>query len=239
MKELAIIMPVYNEYDNVRALTCEWLWALKDASANADIILFNDGSTDKTGELLTELSSNNSSIVVINKNNSGHGDTVIQACKYAVENRYEYIFMTDSDRQTDPKDFKIFWENRFAHDAILGYRLSRGDGLFRSLLSRCLRVLLFAIFHADIKDSNVPFRLYKNASLKELNSAIPQNHPLANIFYSVSAVMLNYNVLWLPINFTSRSAGSSFFNIKKIAMLGSRTFWDLIAYKKNIQKKGS
>ena len=61
----------------------------------------------------------------------GHGPTLLCGYRYAIKNKADYIFQTDSDGQTLPEEFEDFWIKRKRYDAVLGDRRDRQDGMSR------------------------------------------------------------------------------------------------------------
>ena len=96
--EILIIMPVYNEEDMIEKVIDDWLSL--EINLNFKILLVNDGSKDRSKEIIEKMS-NNKKIILLNKKNAGHGPAIITGYRYGVENEYEYIFQTDSDYQLD------------------------------------------------------------------------------------------------------------------------------------------
>ena len=109
------------------------------------LIIINDGSTDKTYDILQELKAAYDKIIPVTKVNGGHGSAVLYGYRYAIENGADWIFQTDSDGQTNPMEFVEFWENRKQYDAIIGNREVRGDGQARKFVEKvvCLLLRLF------------------------------------------------------------------------------------------------
>jgi len=78
---LSIVMPAYNEEDCIEKVVGNWTDYLKKKFPNEDttLIVINDGSKDRTGELLTAMAVNNPRLTVINQKNGGHGNAVEMA----------------------------------------------------------------------------------------------------------------------------------------------------------------
>ena len=85
MKELAVIIPVYNEQENIEKVLNDWKSILE--KKKFDIIIINDGSKDKTKIILNKIKKKNSNIKIINKLNGGHGESIYLGYKYAVKKK--------------------------------------------------------------------------------------------------------------------------------------------------------
>lgn len=216
---LYIVMPAYNEEQNLPELIAEWYY-WTEISENSRILIVNDGSTDNTVEVLTELQKNYPKLIFINKENSGHGPSVTFAYKKALEAGADFIFQTDSDGQTQAKDFEVFWKNRNKYDLQLGNRFDRKDGIARKFVSFTLRKVVKILFKEDIKDANVPFRLYNKSALGKIIRYIPDEFALSNVLCVVVANKLEarneISITWHKIEFLERQAGKNSVNFKNI-----------------------
>ena len=174
MKKLAIIIPVYNEEKNIEKLIKDWAKEISKHYKNEfKMIVINDGSTDKTHEILKNISKK--LIIYINQKNMGHGNTCVKGYNYALKKNFDIIFQIDSDDQCDPKYFKLFLDKISSKDAVYGQRVTREDGLLRLVFSKVLSILIFLRTLVYIKDSNVPYRMIKSKVLRAVINQIPEN----------------------------------------------------------------
>ena len=108
--KLYIVMPAYDEEANIEKIVKQWHTVVEKISSNSRLVIFNDGSTDNTYEIMQSLKDQYSQFIPITKENSGHGSTCMFAYKYCINSDIDYIFQTDSDVQTDPavqQEFRI------------------------------------------------------------------------------------------------------------------------------------
>lgn len=101
-------MPAYNEADNIEATIAQWYPVVENTGADCRLVIANDGSKDKTYEIMKSLERKYPQLIALDKPNQGHGPTVIWLYKYAIDHGAEYIFQTDSDGQTNPAEFRQF-----------------------------------------------------------------------------------------------------------------------------------
>ena len=131
-KELSIIFPIYNEEKTIQKTLLEWKSTFDRLSINYEMIIAEDGSTDKTKIILYKLISKNKKKFISNMKNKkrGYADAVRSSINIA---NGKYILSVDSDGQCDPKDFKKFWRKRFVlnNSFFLGNRFKRKDNLQR------------------------------------------------------------------------------------------------------------
>ena len=105
---LYIVVPAYNESENINQLVSDWYPVVERHSAEGKsrLVVVNDGSRDNTYEILENLAAARPLLQPLTKPNGGHGPTVLFAYRYAVGQKVDYIFQTDSDGQTDPAEFE-------------------------------------------------------------------------------------------------------------------------------------
>ncbi|MGD0279239.1 MAG: glycosyltransferase family 2 protein [Smithella sp.] len=219
MNKLYIVMPSYNEEGVIAKVVDEWHAIVESVGNGSKLAIFNDGSKDNTVRILENIKNKYPDLIVINKQNTGHGPTCTFAYKYAVAENADWIFQTDSDGQTKSSDFWHFWEKRSVYDFIIGYRAKRGDGCARRFISRTLMLALFVIFNVVVKDANTPFRLMKVDRLRRYIPVVPDNFFLPNTLLTVMITKNKENILWQEITFAPRTSGISSIPLVKIGKL--------------------
>jgi dolichol-phosphate mannosyltransferase len=201
---LVIVIPAYNEEKALSVLIEEWHDVAVQGEGN--IVLINDGSKDQTSSYAKALQARFPLLGVIDKDNSGHGDSCLRGYAWAVEQGYQWVFQTDSDRQTLPQEFALLWKARHQYPFLFGQRITRDDGFHRIIISNVLRLVMLLIFRLWVKDANVPFRLLKSELLKNILPEIPPGLFLANAYLTV-LIQKKYGIQWYPIHFVSRQTG--------------------------------
>ncbi len=174
MSKLYLIIPAYNEQETIRNVVREWYPYVEKTGPDSRLVVIDDGSTDRTLQVLNREAEDMPQLVVKHKENSGHGPTILMGYRFALREGADYIFQTDSDGQTDPSEFPEFWEMRSKYDMIVGYRKSRQDGLSRIVVTRVLRLLILLTFHVWVKDANTPFRLMSARTLEPKMKYVPR-----------------------------------------------------------------
>ena len=106
--KLWVVMPAYNEEACVRHVVEEWLRTLKQNYPDFIFLALNDGSKDSTFSILNSIAIEEKDLRVINKLNSGHGQTCLEGYGIALEEAAEWILQIDSDGQCDPVYFETF-----------------------------------------------------------------------------------------------------------------------------------
>jgi len=133
--DLSILIPVYNEVENVKALYQEIVAALSAVGYQFEIIFIDDGSTDGTRELLQQLAQEHADLRLIgHKNNYGQSAALLSGAKAA---KFPILVTMDGDGQNDPADIpKLFEQFINPQTIVLGNRKKRDDNGLRKLSSR-------------------------------------------------------------------------------------------------------
>lgn len=238
MEKVYVVAPVYNEEASIEAFVVEWHAVVAHISGESRLLVVNDGSTDATLSLLDGLARRYSQLVVADKPNAGHGPAIHYGYEKALEAGADYIFQTDSDRQTSPRDFQPFWEARDRFDACIGVRVDRQDGLARRCVAAVLRLTLLAVFGLSIPDANTPFRLLRRTVLQDALALIPHDHPLTNVMLSVVLAAQKKTIDWLPITFCARRSGVNSINLRRIVRMGLRAIRNFLAFRTTLHQAG-
>ncbi|RTZ98303.1 MAG: glycosyltransferase [Deltaproteobacteria bacterium] len=165
MQELSIVVPVYNEGLNVKALHQEIVDVCRAADYRYEIIFVDDGSTDNTLDVLKTLAPVK---VVVMRKNFGQTAAMDAGIRRA---KYDYIVTMDGDLQNDPADipgmFRYLVENDL--DVVAGWREQRKDRMGKRFVSRGANLLRKILLKDGIHDSGCSLKLYKKACFDHVN----------------------------------------------------------------------
>ncbi len=215
---LTLVMPVYNEEDCLDRVVRGWLDVLRDDIGPYRLIVVDDGSKDGSGEILDKLAAELPAVHVIHQPNSGHGAALRAAYRAAADS--DWVFQVDSDDQFLPREFSFLWDMRHDADFIIGYRTARRDGPVRLLVTRTLRLILWALFSCRLRDANIPFRLMRGGTLAELLAYVPEGAFIPNVLLSVLACKRGRFVQDVPVTHLERKTGKvSIANIRLLRAL--------------------
>ena len=236
MDSLYIVIPAYNEADNIEKLIDDWYPIVEQYNGNGQsrLVIINDGSKDNTYDLLLRCSQGRPLLNPITKPNGGHGSAVLYGYRYAIDHKADYIFQTDSDRQTIPEEFHEFWSLRNSYEAILGKRPERQDGASRKFVENTLRLILWIMFGVRIPDANAPFRLMKTELVNRYIQKMPEHFNLPNVMFTTYFAYFQHNVAFKKITFRPRQGGVNSINVKKIVKIGWNAVGDFFYLKKHI-----
>lgn len=234
MEKVYFIIPAYNEEENIQLVLEEWYAVVEQCGVESRLVVIDDGSKDSTYSIMQEFAKTHTQFEAITKPNSGHGATILYGYKYALHQKADYVFQTDSDGQTSPDEFKQFWEQRNDYDMIIGRRKKRQDGLSRLFVAKTLKFIIQICYHVTIPDANTPYRLMKSNVLTSALVLIPKDYNLTNVMISIIFAKKNYKVKYIPITFKPRQGGQNSINFKKIIIIGKKAIRDFKQIRKTI-----
>ncbi len=165
MRELSIVITVMNEEENIKPL----LETVKNSLAGIDyeVILVDDGSTDKTKQQILEHSDDRTVLVELRKN-YGQSTAMTAGIDYS---RGKYVALLDGDLQNDPSDIPAMLEllKREDWDVVAGNRKNRKDGfILRKIPSRIANALIRRMTGVYIKDYGCTLKVFKREIAEEL-----------------------------------------------------------------------
>lgn len=225
---LYIVMPAYNEETNIEAVVENWYPKIMRNGVNegSKFVLADNGSTDRTHEILGNLQKKYPNIEILSQTKKGHGEKLMALYAYAINKGADYIFQTDSDGQTNASEFDLFWQLRDQYDAILGFRPERGDGKIRAMVEKILCFILRICFGIRVPDANAPFRLMKASLVQKYLSKLPADYNLPNVMLTTYFVYFHENIKFHRISFQPRQHGKNSINLHKIIRIGWHAVWD-------------
>ena len=232
MDSLFIVMPAYNEEENIEEVVTSWYPVLEGKSPESRLVVADAGSKDKTHEILERLKETMPQIEIISDTGTFHGPKVIALYNYAIANGADYIFQTDSDGQTLPEEFGAFWDMRTAYKGIFGHRKVRGDGKSRAFVEKVVCFLLKLYFHVKVPDANAPFRLMNAQTVAKYIGRLDKDYNLPNIMMTTYFSYYGEEMTFKEVTFRPRQGGTNSINIKKIIKIGWKALKDFHDLKK-------
>lgn len=150
-QSISIVIPAFNEEENISWVVRDTLKNLPKYFKDFEVIVVDDGSSDKTGQLINKMARGNKSIRVIHQENGGYSKAMLAGIKAANK---DYVAYLPADGQFLIHDMRHSFEQIGKADLILGYRGGRPDyTLKRMFMSYCYLMLLVILF--DIKYMDV------------------------------------------------------------------------------------
>ena len=213
-----VVLPVFNEEASIERVIRDWFAVLDAQVRNFVLLAIDDGSRDRTPEILRRLSGElGPRMETTSRPNKGHGQTCLEGYRTAHERGIPFVFQIDSDGQCDPCHFGDLWSIRNNHDVVYGSR-TRHDGFRRIIASHILRFMLRLMFQVRCVDPNVPYRLMRTKTCGRWFDAIPGDFFLANValaFLLRKDPAIRHEAV--PIHFRERHGGEPSVPISRFA----------------------
>ena len=133
---VSVVMPAYNEEEAIEDAVRDVQEHVFMVVPDAELVVVNDGSRDRTGEILDRLATGEPRMRVIHTANGGHGRALRTGLDAASGS---YVFLIDSDRQIPLTAFSALWEAAKTRDGAFGVRRKRNDPRLRLLLTAVIR----------------------------------------------------------------------------------------------------
>jgi len=204
--DFTIIVPVYNEADNLERVEKELLDYLKIASRSACILFVNDGSKDKSQLLIEGICNRNEAFSYISfKENRGLSSAIKAGFDYVETPLLGYI---DSDLQTSPEDFNLLLEHIEEYDLVTGMRSNRKDSFVKNLSSTIANGIRRAFTHDGMDDTGCPLKVIKTDYAKR----IPMFKGLHR-FLPAMILLQEGKIIQIPVRHFPRIAGSAKFGL--------------------------
>lgn len=168
MTKLSVVIPAYNEANNIQKGCLEEVWQyLKKVDYSWEVILADDKSTDSTLALLTAFAKGHPGFKASPQPHRGKGGTVIAGM---LETKGEIVLFTDMDQATPlPEIEKFFPEFEKGSDIVIGVRSGRkGAPLIRKIMAFGFSMLRTIILNLNYKDTQCGFKAFKKDAAKEI-----------------------------------------------------------------------
>ena len=236
MTKVAILLPFYNEYNNL-PLMQSVVNKLSTLDFSFKFIFCNDNSIDDTAEKLSQFMNekNFDFEIIFNKKNLGHGGSLIRLSRLKQLKNFDYIFTMDFDFCYLIENLEHFFENIAEEHIVIGKRTFLDEGFFRQLITSSSELIISLKSFKFFSDTNCPIRLYPYTLFDEIWSKMPENTLTPNILATFLTLNKNLNFKRVnliknkSINTKSVSWGRGFFSKKfKILAFSLRSVKQLI-----------
>ncbi len=226
--EKLVIIPTFNEKENISNI----LKAVFDLQDNFHVLVIDDGSPDGTADIVRQLQPNYPGQLFLEERRGklGLGTAYIHGFKWALKNKYAFIFEMDADFSHNPNDLPRLYEacKYGGADVAIGSRYVKGGGVInwpwdRIILSQGASVYTRLITWMPVNDPTAGFICYSNEVLNTIN--FDQIHFVGYAFQiemKFASWKLGFRIKEVPILFQDRTKGSSKMNkgIVKEGILG-------------------
>ena len=203
---ISSILPAFNEETNITTAISSIIIIFKKLKIDQwELIVVNDGSSDKTKELVEEAILQESRVKIINHSkNKGYGETLYSGLDKA---QYDWIFITDSDLQFFIEDLILLIEKSKNFNFVQGIREKRNDPMFRILLGKIYRKIVHRLFKIPVLDPECSFRLFQRFLIEDSN--IVCKGPMVPVELILNAKNKNATFTDVPVRHRSRKGGET------------------------------
>jgi glycosyltransferase involved in cell wall biosynthesis len=224
--------PFLNDWGTIGSLVVTLDSVLQKETSDYEIIIVNDGSEQKSREVLDVLKRKFKKLrIVTHQKNKGYGGAIksgIKACKM------EWIFYTDGDAQYDPRDLQLLLKAKKPNiDIINGFKIKRNDPWFRVLAGRAYHYFVRFFFNTPIRDTDCDFRLMRREIFDTVK--LESNSGIICVEMIKKIADHGYKFQEIPVHHYWRISGKSqFFNLKRVSVVvfGLFELWYKLVIKK-------
>ncbi|SHH37528.1 glycosyltransferase family 2 protein [Winogradskyella jejuensis] len=203
---LTILVPAYNEYDNLNRLEKELSNYLAIASVSTCVTIINDGSTDNSQVRIEEICMRNKDFSFIQlKQNYGLSTALKVGFDHTETELVGYI---DADLQTAPKDFNLLLEHIDHYQLVTGVRTNRKDNFLKKIISKIANSTRRVFTKDGMDDTGCPLKIFQTKYAK----CIPLFRGLHR-FLPAMILLQNGKIKQIPVNHFPRTAGKTKFNL--------------------------
>ncbi len=208
--DLSIVVPIYNEEENVALLHKAITDVMKDLEISYELILVDDGSTDRTMEIMREIQKTDPNLKVI-KFRGNFGQSAAMAAGFEAA-RGETVVAMDGDLQNDPRDIpNLLKKLDEGYDVVSGWRKNRKDKLLvRKVPSRIANRLICSVTGVDLHDTGCSLKAFRREIIKRI-SLYGELHR----FIPALAKLEGARITEMVVNHHPRKYGKSKYNITR------------------------
>ena len=212
MERVLIIIPTYNERENLPAIV-----SAVESVFGADFLIIDDNSPDGTGQLADEIAARDPRVKVLHRAGKlGLGTAYLAGFRYGLREGYDYLFEMDADFSHDPKYLQPMLDRaRAGADMVIGSRWVAGGGtknwgMGRQMISRGGSLYARTILGVPVRDLTSGFILYRSATLAALGlESVRSTGYSFQIEMKYRAIKHGFRVEEVPITFVDRRVGAS------------------------------
>lgn len=221
---LSVVLPAHNEEGNISNTVADCVAYLTAAVPDYEVIVVNDGSKDRTREIVEGLGRQNPKVVLVNHDvNRGYGSALRSGFDKA---SLEYIFFMDSDGQFDIKDLDKLIPFADAGRAVIGYRENRADSFIRSLNAWMYGLYIRLVFGLGVRDMDCAFKIFPSEAYRKVRP-IKSDGALFSAEFLIKLKKAGYTFKEVPVMHFPRQFGSQSGANLKVILKMFRESWKL------------
>jgi glycosyltransferase involved in cell wall biosynthesis len=220
---MSLLFPVYNDEGTVRIVAEKALALLASFGEEYEVIIVDDGSPDRSGQIADELARGNPHIRVVHHHtNRGYGTAVRSGI---AASRYEYVCMTDGDDQYEVEDLRKLLKLRDRYDLIITFRYKKIYSGVRIFVSWVYNRLLRFMFRTPFRDVSTGLRMANRPVLEDVE--LEASSPFIGAELAIKAMLKGYRVGEVGIQTFPRVFGSGSSTSIRNILATIRDIWQI------------
>ncbi|MBI1863891.1 glycosyltransferase family 2 protein [Candidatus Woesebacteria bacterium] len=208
ISNLSVFFPAYNEEENIKNTVEKAKKLLQKISDNWEIIIINDGSSDKTEKISKKLVNEDKKIKLITHSpNRGYGAAVKSGL---YNSKYDWIAFTDSDGQFDFSEITNFIEKQRESNAdlVVGYYKKRQVSKFKIITSKMWELAVFLLFGLKVHDIDCGFKLISKNVIDKIPKLESERGAFISSEFLIKAKKSGFKIVEIPVTHFPRTKGT-------------------------------
>ena len=217
---ISAFYPVYNDEATVELMAVRLREVLSELTSEYEIIIVDDASPDKSGQIADQLAKKYKEIRVIHhEKNRGYGGALKSGFNLA---KKDLIFYTDGDAQYDVADLRAFMKYLPEYDVVTGTKIKRADKIYRIIVSKIYYKIIRFLFGLQVKDVSGDFRIFKRKVVESIDLRSNSGTICLEMIKKIEKA--GFKIKEVPVHHYPRRAGDSqYFNVMDVG----KTFGEL------------
>ena len=208
--QYSVVVPVYNEEGNVEQLAARTLATMERVGAPFELLFVDDGSSDRTPELLHRLGARDPRIRAVRFTRNYGQEAAVEALYLHARGRW--LIQMDGDLQHPPEEIpKLIAKKDEGYDVVYGVRNERADSFFRVAASRAMQWSVRSMMAIELPEDVSTFRLM-SSPIARLVARLPERRK----FFSALLVWSGACIGTVPVRHEARATGRSHYNFTKL-----------------------
>jgi glycosyltransferase involved in cell wall biosynthesis len=216
-ESISAFFPAYHDWGTIASQVLLVSRTLRELTDDWEVVVVDDGSRDRTPEVLDELRKLCPQLrVVTHERNRGYGGALRSGFEAA---RKDWVFYTDGDAQYDVCELPKLWAVRTGVDLVNGFKIARSDPLHRIVVGRVYHWLVKLAFWLRTPDVDCDFRLIRRSVFDRI--ALTRDTGLICVELVTKIEKAGFVSTYVPVHHYHRLHGrSEFFNFRRVAQVG-------------------
>ncbi len=228
VNSLSVFFPAYNEEANIENTVTKALSILPGVAHQWEIIVVDDGSSDRTGPIVEAMAEKEERIrLITHERNRGYGGALKSGLYNA---RYELIAFTDADGQFDLSEIVNFLETKekTGADLVIGYYLKRQVPFYRILGSKLLwEPSVYLLFGLHVRDIDCGFKLIDRKVAEEITDLESERGPFISSEFLIKAKKAGFKIVEIGVHHYPREGGKATGASLKVIVSGFKDLFGL------------